>query len=116
MSRFDVAPQPGSDAHAWLLTVAGEFDLTATAQFDRVFDDAVAHGARLITIDLTEVTFLDSSGLRSVIMAANRLTELDGHLTVAGLSGAAQQVLEITGLIDRLTADADTHSDHTQDL
>ena len=115
MSRFDVEPQRGGDAHAWLLTVAGEFDLTAIDEFDRVFDEAVAHSARLITIDLTQVTFLDSSGLRSVVTAANRLAELGGHLTVAGLSGAAQQVLEITGLIDRLTADADTHSDHTKD-
>jgi anti-anti-sigma factor len=105
MSSFEVAPQRSTDgSHAWLLEVSGDFDTTAVAEFDRALDEAVAHGARLVTVDLADVEFLDSSGLRSVLAASNRLAELDGHLTVAGLSGAAKRVLEVSGVIERLTA------------
>jgi anti-anti-sigma factor len=67
-----------------------------------VFDEVLALGAHLVTLDLTDVAFLDSSGLRSIVRASNLLAEHDGRLVVAGLSGAAQRVLEISGLIDRL--------------
>ena len=76
-----------------------------TEQFDAALDEAVDGGARLITVEMSGVSFLDSSGIRSLVRAANRLDELDGRLTVAGLSGAAQRVLEVSGLIDRLTGD-----------
>jgi len=106
MSSFEVAGQQGGDgAHAWLLTASGDFDAAVTEQFDAALDEAVDGGARLITVEMSGVSFLDSSGIRSLVRAANRLDELDGRLTVAGLSGAAQRVLEVSGLIDRLTGD-----------
>ena len=98
--------QAGGEGHAWLLTVAGEFDATSAAVFDEAVEAALDGGARLMTLDLSDVSFLDSSGLRSVVNASNRITERGGRLAVAGLSGAAQRVLELTGLIDRLRHDA----------
>jgi anti-anti-sigma factor len=105
MSSFEIASNPVTDTtSAWLLTVTGDFDTTAMERFNRAIDEVMAQGARLVTVDLSDVSFLDSSGLRSVVHAANRLTEVNGRLTVAGLSGAAQRVLEISGLIDQLTS------------
>jgi anti-sigma B factor antagonist len=104
MSSFEVAPERGANAHAWLLTASGAFDTAATRQFDRTLDDAIGHGARLVTVDMVGVSFLDSSGVRSLVAGGKRLDELGGRMTVTGLSGAAQRVLEISGLIDRLTA------------
>ena len=104
MGIFAVSPEQGADdVHAWLVTISGDLDSEAVEPFDQAFDEVLAHGARLVTLDLSDVSFLDSTGLRSIVRAANRLADQDGRLTVAGLSGAAQRVLEITGLIDRLS-------------
>jgi anti-sigma B factor antagonist len=106
VSTFSVRPeQADGEAHAWLLTVAGELDATSAAVFDEAVEAALEGGARLMTLDLSDVSFLDSSGLRSVVHASHRMTERGGRLAVAGLSGAAQRVLELTGLIDRLRHD-----------
>jgi anti-sigma B factor antagonist len=114
MSSFEIASSQVADAtSAWLLTVTGDFDTTAMDGFDRAIDAVMAQGARLVTVDLSDVSFLDSSGLRSVVHAANRLTQVDGRLTVAGLSGAAQRVLEISGLIDQLTSPDGNHTANT---
>jgi anti-anti-sigma factor len=107
--QFDVSREQGADdAHAWLLTVTGDVDVASASRLDEVFADVLGRGARLVTLELTDVSFLDSTGLRSIVRASNMLAELDGRLVVAGLSGAAQRVLEISGLIDHL---ADTPSD-----
>jgi len=55
----------------------------------------------IVVLDAREVGFIDSTGLRAIIAAGNRLTERDGHLMIEGMSGAVQTVLEISGLIDR---------------
>lgn len=77
------------DSHVWLLTVTGDVDATTVQPLDDAFDELVLHGARLLTLDLTAVSFLDSTGLRSIVRASNLLAERNGRLVVAGLSGAA---------------------------
>jgi len=100
---FDVSREQGvDDAHAWLLTITGDVDATTSKPLDDAFDEVLALGGRLVTVDLADVSFLDSTGLRSIVRASNLLTERDGRLVVTGLSGAAQRVLEVSGLIDRL--------------
>jgi len=82
----------------------GEIDIETaprlTAMLDRVIDD----GARIVVLDARDVGFIDSTGLRAIIAAGNRLSDRDGHLMIEGMSGAVQTVLEISGLIDRYRA------------
>jgi anti-sigma B factor antagonist len=58
--------------------------------------------ARLLVLDLSDVTFIDSSGLRTIVRARNALLARDGRLTCSGLSAAAAKVLEISGLLEQL--------------
>jgi len=88
--------------HAWQLAVSGELDASTADQFDTAIDEVISADGQLIVLDLTAVTFLDSTGLRSIVRASSLLTEHGGRLTVTGLSGAAQRVLELTGLLERL--------------
>ena len=52
-------------------------------------------------LDLSRVSFIDSSGLRAVLSASNRLEAANGRLVVQGMSGAVERVFEITGLLER---------------
>jgi anti-sigma B factor antagonist len=95
-------------AHAWRLTVTGDFDMSEVDTFDQAIDELVEGGGRLLILDLGDVSFLDSSGLRAVIRAKKLLAEHDGRLAITGLSGAAQRVLELSGLLDYLGASSST--------
>jgi anti-anti-sigma factor len=104
MSSFDVRQQATEgDPHAFQLTVSGDVDVCTAPALDGELDAVIAAGARLVVLDLTDVTFLDSTGLRSIVRAARELAARDGRLTCAGLSSAARRVLEISGLLAELT-------------
>ena len=103
MGNFRIDPiQHAEGPHAWQLEVSGDLDASTIDQFDAVIDEVIGKGARLLVLDLTYVEFLDSTGLRGIVRASNMLGELEGRLTVAGLSGAAERVLELTGILERL--------------
>lgn len=86
--------------HAWQVRGRGEFDAaTAHLLSDRV-EELVAGGATLVMLDLTDVSFLDSSGLRAVVACGQLLEEHDGRLIIEGMSPAAKRVFEVTGLIE----------------
>jgi anti-anti-sigma factor len=88
--------------HAFEVTLSGEVDSETSAMLDAELDAVIGADARFVVLDLSAVTFLDSSGLRSIVRARNALAERDGRLTCAGLSAAAAKVLEISGLLEHL--------------
>ncbi|MBA3604536.1 MAG: STAS domain-containing protein [Acidimicrobiia bacterium] len=100
--------QDNVEPHAWQLTITGDLDMTTIGAFDEAVDSLVAQGARLVVLDLGSVAFLDSTGLRGIVRASDALAEKHGQLTVAGLSGAAERVLEVTGLLERLRHEPST--------
>ena len=87
---------------AWSVVVRGEIDMQTAAQLEGVLNDVIAKGARLVTLDLEQVDFLDSSGLRVILGASNKLADQEGQLLLEGASSAVERVLELTGVIERL--------------
>ena len=84
------------------LSAAGEIDASSAHTFEAAAVQAMAEQPRLVEVDLTEVGFIDSSGLRSIISLSNRARERQVEVTITGMSAATRRVLEITGLIDTL--------------
>ena len=85
------------------VTAKGEIDAVSAETLSVRLSELIDDGARVIVLDAGAVSFMDSSGLRVIIGAANRLRALGGQLFIEGMSGAVQRVLEITGLLDRLS-------------
>jgi anti-sigma B factor antagonist len=50
-----------------------------------------------ITIDLAGVSFIDSSGLRSLLEASRRARSLDGEVVLRSVGPEVARLLEITG-------------------
>jgi anti-sigma B factor antagonist len=104
-----VSERPGptrvDDAsRTWRLDLHGDIDLaTAPALSDRLGD--LAHDqAVLVIVNLADVEFLDSSGLRALVYGARAIEDAGGRLLVEGASGAVARVLELTNLLERLSA------------
>lgn len=57
---------------------------------------------RLVFLDLSRLSFMDSSGIK-VLLEADAAARANGHsLSITRLSAPVRRVLEITGLLDRL--------------
>ena len=84
------------------LVAVGEIDASSAHTFDAAATQALAELPASVEIDLADVGFIDSSGLRSIISLSNRARERQVEVAITGMSAAARRVLEITGLIDTL--------------
>jgi len=102
--RVEIEESP----HAWSVLVRGEVDIGSASQLEAVLDDVIEKGALLVVLELEHVDFLDSSGLRVILAAANELKERDGSLVIGGASTAVLSVLGNTGVIDRLRSSTQT--------
>jgi anti-sigma B factor antagonist len=86
-----------ADAGTHVLVLEGEIDIAAgdgiRAAFDRGLADA---GVLRIVVDLTEVTFIDSTMLKEMLRAAAELQSRDGAVVVAGVEGQPRRLLDLT--------------------
>ncbi|HZL07086.1 MAG TPA: anti-sigma factor antagonist [Coriobacteriia bacterium] len=77
-----------------LVRLVGEIDLDAAPRLRRVLERAAADSSEDLVVDLSDVTFLDCSGLAPLLEAKNRLKS---RLT---LQGVPQRVLALLRLTD----------------
>jgi anti-sigma B factor antagonist len=86
-----------------LIKLTGEVDLYTAPRFK---DDLVAlieDDAVDVVIDLSGVTFIDSTALGVIISGVKRLHERDGRLRIVAASRPVVRILDITGLDKVLT-------------
>ncbi|MDO3704876.1 STAS domain-containing protein [Micromonospora sp. C28SCA-DRY-2] len=91
-------------ARLWL---AGELDLSTAGELVAVLDRLADAGTHRLLVDLTGLTFCDSSGIAAFVRGDNRASAAGGWLRVTGASGRVARVLEVTGLADVLGHDSD---------
>lgn len=79
------------------VTATGELDAASSGELRRALEGALVAGHG-VTLDLGEVSFIDSSALR-VISVALRDAQASGQpLTVSAASDAVRRIFEITGV------------------
>ena len=84
------------------LALAGEFDLSSSAQIEDVLRDIEDEGPALLVLDLRELTFMDSTGLRVMVSADARARDDSRRLAVVQGPESVHRVFRITGLDDHL--------------
>lgn len=87
------------DSDTATVVVGGDVDLATVAGLDRQIASALdTPGIAAVTVDLSDVTFLDSSGISALIKARKLADERKIRLRVNGASGFIRQVLELSGV------------------
>jgi anti-anti-sigma factor len=92
---FSVATEKLDDR--WLLRPTGELDVAAIPEMEQALGQA-ADGPANLEIDLSGVSFLDSSGLRLLLGARQRCQGAGGALTVTHPTDDTRRLLDLTGL------------------
>ncbi|MCW3841352.1 STAS domain-containing protein [Micromonospora yasonensis] len=89
------------------LRLAGELDMSSAPQLNAALDRLAAAGQRQLLIDLTELTFCDSTGIAAFVRGDNRAAAEGGWLRLTGATGRVARVLQVTGLAEVLRYDAE---------
>ena len=98
-----VATEDGSAA---ILAVHGEVDLVSAPSLQSAIGEALMRGP--VVVDLSRVTFMDSSGVR-VLDSVLRYPAADGRFTLRGeLQEPVRQILVLTGMLGVLPFESAT--------
>lgn len=81
-----------------VLGLEGELDMGSAPDLLAVADDVLARGGSDIVLDLSELEFVDSSGLSTLLLLSRRVAALGGTVTLRSPSARVEQVLQVTGL------------------
>jgi anti-sigma B factor antagonist len=98
---ISIARENGADFV--LLIVGGEIDFTTATVLSSALDDALAAGPNNVLVDMSGVTFIDSSGLTALIHGYKAATRAEGWLSIRDPSAVVTRLLALTGQLERFT-------------
>jgi anti-sigma B factor antagonist len=84
------------------LSLLGELDLSTVAKVQEELRRIEANSPATLVVDLSKLTFLDSTGLRCIVTADERAREEGRRIVIVRGPDAVQRVFAITRLDDRL--------------
>src|SRR5579871_5112618 len=97
----DIKSEHGGDAIVYRLR--GSLDFATSPSLRAALIEAADEGKHDIVVDLSQLEFLDSSGLGAIIGAHRRALEQGGCVRLIVSEGPIQRLLTITGLMSILS-------------
>ncbi len=101
MGRFEATRSDESGTA--VVALAGEGDMSVRDELSAVLLTAVA-GSPAVVVDLSGLTFLDSSGIHALVMAHQAALRDGGRLYAVDAAGVVADLLDLTGVADLLWA------------
>jgi len=90
-----------------LVALAGELEVVSVDEFSVRMADLDGGGRSHVVIDVSGVTFIDSSGINALIRSVRSVEARGGTAVVASPSAVAQRVFAITRLSQLVTVEQD---------
>jgi anti-anti-sigma factor len=84
------------------VALKGELDLSTVGKVQDELSRVEASSPAIVVLDLSNLTFLDSTGLRCLVTADERAREAGRRVVIVRGPEAVQRVFSITRLEDRL--------------
>ena len=81
-----------------VVEISGEIDVFTSPRLREELLGVIEGGGLHLVIDLSEVTFLDSTGLGVLVGVYHRLRARDGSMSFAGVGDRVRRVFRVTQL------------------
>jgi anti-sigma B factor antagonist len=85
-----------------LISVQGELDSSTAAQLQAYVLPAIVPNCRML-LDVSQVGFMSSSGLRVMLLFYRQAKEAGGTLILVGVSAEIQDAMDATGFLKHFT-------------
>lgn len=76
---------------------AGRLDSNNASVFEKTLADFVRNGETRVVIDLSQIEYISSAGLRVVLMLVKQLKSANGSLVLCGMKPSIREVFDISG-------------------
>ena len=92
---------------ATVCAIEGEIDINTSPEIKKAFDKIISKKEPKIIINFTAVTYVDSSGLATIVEILKNMRSYNGKLVLSNLSPKVKGLFEITKLDKLFTIVAD---------
>lgn len=86
-----------------VVSVAGQVNSANASEVEAGLLAAIGKDERRCVLDMSQLDYISSAGLRVVLMLAKRLKQNSGQLILCGLQPNVTEVFEISGFLSILT-------------
>ena len=83
---------------ATLCILEGEINISTSPELRKACDVLIKNNEKKVLMDLSEVSYIDSSGLATLIEMLQRLKKTGGRLRLSNMNDKIKSVFEITKL------------------
>ena len=97
------------------LSLSGRLDTTTAKAFEEKILAQIESGERRFVIDLAQLDYVSSAGLRVFILAAKRLNSMNGKIVLCSLKDPVKEVFDIAGF-SSIFSIYGSHDEATQNL
>jgi anti-anti-sigma factor len=77
-----------------VVSVSGDFDVNTVGDAKELFEALAVQGSDVI-VDLTDVRFIDSSGIGAIVFLYKRLVAQQKNMALVGVKGQPKELLDI---------------------
>lgn len=100
--RFSVSVKPRGD-NAYIVYPEGSLNSDTAPGFERELDDVIARQPRLIVLDLEQLSYISSAGVRVLLKAKKEMTAIGGKVSFMHLQPPIRKVFDIINALPSLS-------------
>ena len=82
---------------ALIVSVSGRMDAVTASDFENALTEFLDQGNSALVIDFSDLDYISSAGLRSILASAKKMKGLSGTLSLACLKEVVKEVFDISG-------------------
>ncbi|HEY9814941.1 MAG TPA: STAS domain-containing protein [Candidatus Obscuribacterales bacterium] len=86
------------NSHIKVVQPTGILDSTKTNQFRAEISELVNSGAKIILVNLKDITFIDSSGLGALVIALKTVRSAGGRFYICSINEQVRILFELTSM------------------
>lgn len=87
----------GRDSGTLVIQAADRLDVVNAQLFHDELDAAIEYSERAVVIDMADLTYISSAGLRVILQMLRRMQSQNARLALCSLSDDVQEVFDISG-------------------
>ncbi|MBU1000935.1 MAG: STAS domain-containing protein [Proteobacteria bacterium] len=76
--------------------IGGSMDTVSAPKFQEELETWIAKGDRAFVVDVSELEYITSAGLRSILAIAKKIKADQGTISFCGLDGMVKEVFEMS--------------------
>ena len=80
-----------------IISLTGSLDTNTSKEAEDQINKLIEEGSIKLLIDLTDLDYISSSGLRILLSTSKKLKSLRGEMRICGLNETVNEVFEISG-------------------